>query len=120
MVEKRQVYERRIRELVELSQEDHYSLRSASESDFWVFVGSEPQLRLGSLILIDNGNLRLVWEDELESFFGLEFLGRGLVQFVVLKPACQHEPCSTHAETTEMGEVASLIERFGVRTLVLE
>jgi hypothetical protein len=54
-----------------------------SLADFHVFV--DP-LRLAirpSIFLLDNGNLRGLWKNETNEQVGLQFLGRGAVQFVM-------------------------------------
>ncbi len=80
-----QAYSARISELRHLAADDGYSLSHSSENDFWRFVQFEPQLREGELILIDNGNLRATWQDDKGTHVGLQFLGDGIVQYVIFK-----------------------------------
>jgi len=82
-------YEDRIRELCGYAAEDGYYLRTMSCQDFWHFVKAEPDIRRGSLVLGDNGNLRAVWQHGNGTHLGLQFLGAGVVQYVIFK---RHKP----------------------------
>lgn len=83
--EVRQTYRSRIAELREYGIEDGVIVNPASEKDFWSFVKSLPAARPGSLVLMDNGNLRAVWKGEQGSHLGLQFLGRRMVEYVIFK-----------------------------------
>jgi len=73
---------------------DGYVLNPTSEVDFWQFVRSTPDMRRGNLVLMDNGNLRATWKDEQGTRLGLQFLGDGMVQFVIFKRRKQGQPIS--------------------------
>lgn len=73
---------------------DGYTLSATSEIDFWQFVRSEPDVRQGNLVLMDNGNVRAIWKDNQGTRLGLQFLGDGLVQFVIFKRRNQGQPIS--------------------------
>ncbi len=79
-------YRPRIEYLQKAVEQEGYKLNRESEKDFEKFVRSHPGLREGELVLIDNGNLRAVWEDGLDTFLGLQFLGSNMVQFAIFKP----------------------------------
>lgn len=83
--EVRQTYRNRIAELREYGVEDGVIVNPASEKDFWAFVKSLPTARPGSLVLMDNGNLRAVWKGDQGSHLGLQFLGRRMVEYVIFK-----------------------------------
>ena len=78
-------YRSRIRTLCADAADEGYSVRSASERGFWNFVSGMPHLRKGDVVLMDNGNLRAVWKDEKGTHLGLQFLGEGVVQYVIFK-----------------------------------
>lgn len=80
-----QAYKVRIEELRADAAQDGYGLNAASERDFWHFIRSEPFIRKGNLVLMDNGNLRAVWKDEHGTHIGLQFLGGRSVQYVIFK-----------------------------------
>ena len=64
---------------------DGHGMNPASEVDFRNFVRSDPDIRKCNLVLMDNGNLRATWKDERGTRLGLQFLGGGMVQFVLFK-----------------------------------
>ena len=80
-----QAYALRINELGTYAKGEGYHLNSESEVDFWRFIELMPRFRKGNLVLIDNGNLRAVWKDRLGSRLGLQFLGRGMLQYVIFR-----------------------------------
>ena len=76
-------YLNRISALSSYAEKDGFSLNPESAYDFWHFVVYGPKMPVGDLVLIDNGNLRLVWKDGEGAHLGLQFLGGGTVQFVI-------------------------------------
>lgn len=76
-------YRSRIEYLRNEAVRDGYVLSSDSEIDFQQFVRSASGLQRGSLVLMDNGNVRAIWKDGRGSRIGLQFLGGGMVQYVV-------------------------------------
>ena len=84
----RHVYENyaiRIEELRGYVQDDDIQVNAASEREFWSFLRSGPFVRKASLVLLDNGNLRAVWNDNGRNHAGIQFLGNGMVQYVIFK-----------------------------------
>ena len=61
------------------------TISAASEKDFWDFVKSLPAARKGSLVLMENGNLRAVWEASDDSHLALQFRGDRMIQYVIFK-----------------------------------
>ena len=78
-------YMPRLKFLQDEAVRDGYDLNPASEIDFQNFVRSDPDIRKGNLVLMDNGNLRATWKDEHGTRLGLQFLGGGMVQFVLFR-----------------------------------
>ena len=78
-------YARRIEELRSLAEVDGVTVNQNSVRDFWSFVRSTPSTAKAGLVLMDNGNLRAVWRGQDESRVGMQFLGRGFVEFVIFK-----------------------------------
>ena len=56
-----------------------------SERDFWTFIRLIPFIRRGSLFLMDNGDLRVVWDDDQGNLVGIQFLGNSLARYVIFK-----------------------------------
>ena len=85
-------YELRILFLKGEAEHDGYSLNHESETDFRQFISSAPEKRKGNLVLMDNGNLRAIWKDKQGTQLGLQFLGGGMVQYVIFKQREQGQP----------------------------
>ena len=81
----RQGYRLRISDLRIDAQGDELAINQASEEDLQTFLEAHPFLKRGLLALVDNGNLRAVWKDELGNHLGLQFLGKRRVQYVLFK-----------------------------------
>ena len=116
--EVRQTYRNRIAELREYGIEDGVTVNPASEKDFWSFVKSLPAARPGSLVLMDNGNLRAVWEGKGESHLALQFLGDQMIQYVIFKrrPGASKVSRVTGADT--FGGIMRQIDAFELKSLV--
>lgn len=80
-----QAYSVRIDALKSAAALDGFSLNKASERDFWSFIKFSPFIKKGSLVLMDNGNLRATWKDGEGNHIGLQFLGNRLIQYVIFK-----------------------------------
>ena len=116
-----QAYRTRIEELCAAAEQDGYLLSSVSGDDFWSFVLSEPQLRRGNLVLMENGNLRLVWkEDGKEMHLGLQFLGKGMVQYVIFKRRKAMCPISRAAGRDTFEGLKRQIDSFELHSLLYE
>lgn len=87
-------YTSRLKYLQDEAVHDGYVMNPTSEVDFWQFVRSAPAIRRGNLVLMDNGNLRAIWKDEQGTRLGLQFLGDGMVQFVIFKRRKRGQPTS--------------------------
>ena len=80
-----QAYRNRIEELRCFGELDGISVNQASEKDFWAFFRAFPLAREAELALLDNANLRAIWDDEDGNHVGLQFLGNGRLQYVIFR-----------------------------------
>lgn len=80
-------YHERLADLREAATEEGIKWNEESQQDFEAFVTGNPGWRKGSVVLMDNGNLRAVWDDENDDdrHVALQFLGGGQVQYVIFK-----------------------------------
>ncbi|MCY4376896.1 MAG: hypothetical protein OXC31_24335 [Spirochaetaceae bacterium] len=78
-------YRGRIEELSEEALLDGIILSGASERDFWSFIRSVPSAPQAGIVLLDSGTLRAVWKDGVIALVGLQFLGSGWIEYVILK-----------------------------------
>lgn len=114
----RELYQTRIETLCKDAADEGYSLAPASESDFWHFVESMPPKRRGNLVLVDNGNLRATWGDGQETHLGLQFLGDGMVQFVIFRRRKPQGPISRVAGRDTISELDRQIDAFDLHSLL--
>jgi hypothetical protein len=73
----------RISELKSLAIEDDIQINLASVDAAEVFLGSEPFIKLPSVFLLNNGNVRLLWTNGKQEQVGLQFQGTTKVQYVI-------------------------------------
>ena len=55
----------------------------SSLADLRSFLGTLQLIERPSNFLLDNGNLRVLWRNNAQEQVGLQFLGNGVVQFVM-------------------------------------
>lgn len=99
---------------------DGYTLNLASEVDFRQFIQSEPEVRRGNLVLMDNGNLRAIWKDGQGTHLGLQFLGGEMVQYVIFKQRKQGQQISRVAGRDSLEGIKQQIDAFGLHSLLKE
>jgi len=81
----RRSYADRISELRGYGEEDGIEVRAESHDDFWNFIDSNPGLTRGEIFLRTNGNMRAIWQDDNGTRVGLQFMGAGVIEFVIFK-----------------------------------
>ncbi len=114
------MYSTRVSALRHIAEQDGHSLNPASEFDFWYFIVQYPLWRKGNLVLVDNGNLRAVWKDDQKTHFGLQFLGKGMVQYVIFKQREATQPISRVAGRDTFEGVKKQIKAFELHSLLHE
>ena len=78
-------YRERIAELRGYAAEDGFDLAAASADDFGRFIVATPGMRRAMLTLDENGCLRAHWADDAVGQAGIEFLGEGATEFVLIR-----------------------------------
>ncbi len=117
---KSQAYSARVKKLRDFASQDGVSLNPASEFDFWRFLEMKPHWRKGNLVLIDNGNLRAVWKNGKGTYLGLQFLGDGMLQFVISKQREATQPVSRVAGRDTFEGLRQQIDVFELASLFYE
>ena len=115
-----QAYRARISTLREAAMQEGDCLNYASEFYFWHFVNSEPLLRKGNLVLVDNGNLRAIWKDGQGTHLGLQFLDDGMIQYVIFKQRVAKLPPSRVAGRDTADGIWRQIRSFDLASLIYE
>ena len=113
-----QSYQERIEVLRSDAAEDGFSLNIASERDFFYFIKSMPFICKGSLVLMDNGNLRAVWKGNDDSHLGLQFLGKREAQFVIFKRRTRAAQISRTAGRDTFEGIRKLIKAFDLQVFL--
>ena len=75
-------------------------------------------MRKGNVVLMDNGNLRVVWKDDSGTHIGLQFLGGQVVQYVVFKRRAAASLVSRVAGRDSIDGMRRQIEAFDLQALV--
>lgn len=95
--------------------QDGIVVNEDSETGFWAFISSVPSFFAGDLVLLDNGNLRVVWSGkESESHLGLQFLGNDMVQYVIFKQRPFSRMVSRVAGRDSFKGIKKQIRTFGL------
>jgi hypothetical protein len=114
---KRQVNKAQIEDrLRELHVDASRSVEPFSESslaDMRSFLDSLPFAERPAIFLLDDGNLRAVWRNAEKEQVGLQFLGGGIVQFVMFVRRQQPPMMSRSAGTDALTAIRGLIKNNG-------
>ena len=113
-----QAYRDRIEELRRFGELDGFSVNQASEKDFWSFFGSTPFVRTAEMVLLDNGNLRVIWDDEDGNHIGLQFLGSRVLQYVMFRQCKDSTQISRLAGRATFGGVRRQVRTFELESLL--
>lgn len=89
-----------------------------SERDFRMFIESVPVVQRGWLFLMDNGDLRAVWDDDKDNLLGIQFLGNSLARYVVFRRRAEDGSISRVAGTDTLKGVSARIEAFQLGNLL--
>lgn len=105
-------YKKRIRILKEQAELDGYSLNQPSKAAFLEFLEKNPLVGRGRLVLMENGNLRAVWEGENGARIGLQFLNNRSIQYVIFKQRETSAPVSRVYGRDTMKGISKQIDAF--------
>jgi hypothetical protein len=106
----------RIEQLKEIAEEENLPFSQVSADQALSFVLQLNGSRRPSAFLIGNGNVRLVWSSQKGEQVGLQFLGNGEVQFVLI--ARREQNLSTSMGTDLPDAVMRFIAAAGLSHLV--
>ena len=111
-------YDSRINVLREQAASDGYCINHESEAGFLEYFRSNPLIRRGRLVLLENGNLRAVWKGDYEAHVGLQFLGEQMIQYVIFKRRRPALPVSRVTGIDNVSGVRKQIRAFDLEDLV--
>jgi hypothetical protein len=95
---------------------DQVPFSHASYAEFRDFIRQVPARVRPAIFLRDNGNLRALWKNDNQEQIGLQFLGGGDVQYVILKRR-PNRKLTTHSGVASRGELLALIRAVGATVL---
>jgi hypothetical protein len=72
------------------------------------------------VVLLDNGNLRIIWEDEDGNHFGLQFRGDRMLQYVIFRRRRGSSDISRMAGRDTFDGVKRQVRTFQLETLLQE
>ena len=113
-----QDYVGRIDELRGYGELESIRINQDSEGDFWSFVRSASFAIKAELVLMDNGNLRAVWQDGGSSHVGIQFLGRKEAEYVIFKRRTVSEDVSRVAGIDTLTGIKKQFRAFDLTSLV--
>ena len=113
-------YRERLADLRQAADEEGIEWSEASRQDFQTFVIGNPGWRRGDVVLMDNGNLRVIWDDDHDDdrHVALQFLGGGYVQYVIFKRRPEAVKVSRVAGTDTLDGIKRQVEAFDLNPLV--
>ena len=111
-------YDSRINALREQAASDGDFINHESEIGFLEYFRSNPLIRRGRLVLLENGNLRAVWKGDDEAHVGLQFLGEQMIQYVIFKRRLPSPPVSRVTGIDNVSGVRKQIRAFDLEDLV--
>ena len=111
-------YDNRINVLREQAASEGCFINHGSEAGFLEYFRSNPLIRRGRLVLLENGNLRAVWKGDDEAHVGLQFLGRRMIQYVIFKRRQPSLPVSRVTGIDNISGVRKQIRAFDLEDLV--
>ena len=112
-------YHERLDDLREAAVEEGIEWSEDSERDFQAFVTGNPGWRRGDVVLMDNGNLRVVWDDDNDDdrHVALQFLGGGHIQYVIFKRRPGAVKVSRVAGTDTLDGIKRQVEAFDLKAI---
>jgi hypothetical protein len=108
--ETRSQIEDRLRELHVDALRNAEPFSDSSLADLRSFLDSLSLIERPAIFLLDDGNLRAVWRNAANEQVGLQFLGKGVVQFVMFVKRQQPPIMSRAAGTDALANMRSRIE----------
>ena len=114
----------RLERLVDASREEYprqEPLSPRSLQDFLFFIQSNQNVSYPSVVLTQGGNIRAEWHRARNRFFAAEFLGDGMVRYVLFAPDPSHpEKTARVSGAACYDSVMHLVQPHNVSNWVLE
>lgn len=108
----------RIKVLNEQSALEDYSINRLSHKSLMTFFREHPRLKYDRLFLLENGNLRATWRDDIGNHIALEFFNNQTIGFVIFKHQGLNLPTSRLSGFDTMDGIKKLIAVYEFEDLL--
>jgi hypothetical protein len=95
---------------------DEVPFSNASHAELRDFIRQVPWRMRPAIFLRDNGNLRALWKNDNQEQIGLQFLGGGYIQYVIMKRRPDRK-LTSHSGVASRGELLAVIKAVGATAL---
>ena len=115
-------YESRIERLRGFVEEDDdvEAVNEESVKDFWSFMKTSRFTRRAGLVMLDSGNLRVVWRDDVGQEVGLHFLGDSRIFYAIFTCHSDGSDAEPVIDTTTFEGVPQLLRELDLISFVNE
>ena len=110
----REHYKQRITDLRQDGELDNISINSDSQSAFWQLLDKIPDSKRAEIVLLDNGNLRTYWRNEIREYVGLELINDQSLRCLIHQRMQSGEFDTTVVSSLAISEMVEAIDAFGM------
>ena len=110
----REHYTQRIAHFRQQGELENISINSDSQSAFWQLLDRIPHARRAEIVLLDNGNLRTYWRNEIREYVGLELINDQSLRCLMYKRTQSGEFDTTVMRSLTISEMLETIDALGM------
>ena len=110
----REHYAQRIAYLRQEGELENISINSDSQSTFWHLLDKIPDAKRAEIVLLDNGNLRTYWRNEIREYVGLELIKDESLRCLMHKRTRSGEFDTTVMRSITISDIVEAIDAFGM------
>ena len=111
-------YETRLESLRVEADSENIEINEDSYSDLRSFIEYAAPKTYASVMLLPRGTFRAVWRTGPDNHIGLHFTGGGNVNYVIFKSIPNDDEIAREAGACTFMDVLSLVEKYGLKSLV--
>ena len=111
-------YRRRIEGLRGMAKDEGVAISEDSINDFWQLIGTLTPTQEGELSITDEGNLTANWYDTGGNNIGIQLLGGGVLQYVILKGQRLSEGRICEADRGGIPYLKERVEKYDLKELM--
>ena len=111
-------YRSRIEDLREMADDEDFTVAEDSINDFWQLIRTLLPTREAELSLTDEGNLTANWYDTDGNNIGIQLLGNGVLQYVILKGRRLSKGRICEADRGDIRNLKERVEKHNLKNLM--